>query len=217
MELSAKNNDCGRFITVEGLDGAGKTAAIDTISHLAEEAGITLIKTREPGGTPTGELLRSIILSKKNEITPDAEVLLIFAARAQHLSEVILPNLNNGNWVLCDRFTDSTYAYQGGGRNLGFERIQPIEQWVHAGFSPDLTVLLDASVETAKYRSQSVSSPDRIEKEDREFHQSVRQAFVDLHHLHPKRIKLIDAEMSKDEVCTQVRACFEQFIASLNG
>ncbi len=212
--MSSNHSRKGQFITVEGLDGVGKTAAIDTIVETFNESGIELMLTREPGGTPTGEQLRDIILSTQSKICPDAEVLIIFAARSQHLNEVIIPSLQKGVWVLCDRFTDATFAYQGGGRKLGFDRIEPIEQWVQRGLKPDLTLLLDADPKTAQIRNRETGQADRIERERSEFHEAVREAYLELHKLEPDRIKLIDAETSKQRVCDQVNIHIKHFINS---
>jgi len=210
--MPSGHSKAGQFITVEGLDGVGKTAAIQTILETVSDNGIEIVVTREPGGTVTGERLRDIILSKESRICPDAEVLIIFAARAQHINELIIPSLQSGKWVLCDRFTDATYAYQGGGRNLGFDRIQPIEKWVQHGLKPDLTLLLDARLETAQIRNRETGEADRIENEALEFHEAVREAYLQLHRMEADRIRLIDAELSKKTVCGQVKKHIQQFI-----
>ena len=207
----------GKFITVEGIDGAGKSAIIDTIVSTVTENGIEIVTTREPGGTHVGEQLRELILSREVTITVDAEILIIFAARSQHLEEIILPNLEAGRWVLCDRFTDSTYAYQGGGRKIPFERIQVIEDWLKKGFRPDLTLLLDADVETGRERIRVESVPDRFEAETKKFHKRVRKAYRLIAESDSERIKYIDAVQAVEEVCKDVRLQIKKFLIQNHG
>ena len=207
----------GKFITVEGIDGAGKSAIIDTIVSTVTENGIEIVTTREPGGTHVGEQLRELILSHEVTITVDAEILIIFAARSQHLEEIILPNLEAGRWVLCDRFTDSTYAYQGGGRKIPFERIQVIEDWLQKGFRPDLTLLLDADVETGRERVRVESVPDRFEAETKNFHKRVRKAYRLIAQSDSERIKYIDAVQAVEEVCKDVRLQIKKFLIQNHG
>ena len=207
----------GKFITVEGIDGAGKSAIIDTIVSTVTENGIEIATTREPGGTRVGEQLRELILCREVTITVDAEILIIFAARSQHLEEIILPNLEAGRWVLCDRFTDSTYAYQGGGRKIPFERIQVIEDWLQKGFRPDLTLLLDADVETGRERARVESVPDRFEAETKNFHKRVRKAYRLIAESDSERIKYIDAVQAIEEVCKDVRLQIKKFLIQNHG
>ena len=167
----------GRFITVEGSEGVGKSSNLDFIESLLREAGKDVVRTREPGGTELGETLRGILLdARQKAICDDAELLLMFAARAQHLAEVIRPALAAGKWVLCDRFTDATYAYQGGGRGIPFDRIAVLEQWVQGDLRPDLTLLLDMPVEAGLARAGARSEPDRFEQEQTTFFERVRRA-----------------------------------------
>ena len=207
----------GKFITVEGIDGAGKSAIIDTIVSTVTENGIEIVTTREPGGTRVGEQLRELILCREVTITVDAEILIIFAARSQHLEEIILPNLEAGRWVLCDRFTDSTYAYQGGGRKIPFERIQVIEDWLQKGFRPDLTLLLDADVETGRERVRVESVPDRFEAETKNFHKRVLKAYRLIAESDSERIKYIDAVQAIEEVCKDVRLQIKKFLIQNHG
>ena len=152
-----------KFITLEGCEGAGKTTCLKHIEQRIKEAGIDLCVTREPGGTRTGEKIREILLDRGNfDILDDTELLLMFAARAQHLNELIKPTLASDTWVLCDRFTDATYAYQGGGREIDVQRIAELEQWVQQGLKPDLTLLLDLPVEVGLERAGQRSTPDRF-------------------------------------------------------
>ena len=218
--MSIQSNDeieRGKFITVEGIDGAGKSAIIDTIVSTVTENGIEIVTTREPGGTRVGEQLRELILCREVTITVDAEILIIFAARSQHLEEIILPNLEAGRWVLCDRFTDSTYAYQGGGRKIPFERIQVIEDWLQKGFRPDLTLLLDADVETGRERVRVESVPDRFEAETKNFHKRVLKAYRLIAESDSERIKYIDAVQAIEEVCKDVRLQIKKFLIQNHG
>ncbi len=202
---------------MEGLDGAGKSVATEAVVSTIQEAGFEVVTTREVGGTPIGEKLRKLVLSRDSEILSNAEVLLMFAARSQHLEQLILPNIEAGRWVVCDRFTDSTYAYQGGGRELPFDRIAQIEQWVQGEFRPDLTLLFDADIKTAQQRVRQIDSPDRFEKETDEFHNRVRNAFIRLHSLHPERIKCIDATLDVNEVKDISQRYIKDFINQSHG
>lgn len=196
----------GKFITLEGIEGVGKTSNLLYIKELLESSGHDCVVTREPGGTSLGEALRALLLSHSDEdMSPDAEMLMMFAARAEHLSKVILPALNSGKSVLCDRFTEATYAYQGGGRQLDVDKIRGLESWVQGELRPDLTIVLDAPVETGRARASSRSKPDRIEKEQDEFFQRVRAAYIDLAKNNPQRICLIDASKDLAAVQQQVR------------
>ena len=212
------NRRKGKFITVEGIDGAGKTAVISAALSTIKAFGYDVIRTREPGGTKLGETLRSIFLSKEMEISAEAEVLIVFAARFQHIQELIIPTLNSGGWVLCDRFTDATYAYQGGGRGVGFEKVKIIEEWVQDKFRPDLTFFLDASIETAELRSKGrgESGSDRIEIEKRDFHATVRNAYLSLLSADSDRIKRIDGEQSKERVVQDARELIEDYLRHLD-
>ena len=205
-----------RFITMEGIDGAGKSAIIETVVSMIESAGIQVVITREPGGTEVGEALRDLVLSHDYNVVPNSEILVIFAARAQHLEEVIRPSLESGKWVLCDRFTDSTYAYQGGGRKVSFERIKVIEEWVQNGLKPDLTLLLDADIDTGRSRVRQTRAPDRIEQERRKFHKRVHNTYRIMAKAEPDRIKCIDATQPVAEVCANAQKHILEFLAD-NG
>jgi len=196
----------GKFITLEGIEGVGKTSNLLYIKELLEASGHDCVVTREPGGTSLGEALRNLLLSHSDEnMSPDAEMLMMFAARAEHLSKVILPALNSGKSVLCDRFTEATYAYQGGGRQLDVGKIRGLENWVQGELRPDLTIILDAPVATGRARASSRSEPDRIEKEQDEFFQRVRAAYIDLAKNNPQRICLVDASKDLATVQQQVQ------------
>jgi len=186
----------GKFITLEGVDGAGKSTHLVWIAERLRAGGREVVVTREPGGTPLGERLRELLLTEPMHI--ETETMLMFAARREHLARVIAPALEAGRWVLSDRFTDATYAYQGGGRGLSIDRIASLEQWVHGDLQPDLTLYFDVSVEVARGRlaaSQSVSqsAPDRFEREADGFFERVRSAYLERAAAHPHRIRVIDA------------------------
>ena len=192
----------GKFITLEGIEGVGKTSNLRFIKELLETSGHNCVVTREPGGTNLGESLRGLLLSHSDEnMSADAELLMMFAARAEHLAKVIRPALENGQTVLCDRFTEATYAYQGGGRLLDVDKISKLEDWVQGELRPDLTIILDAPVEIGRARAGSRSEPDRIEKEQDDFFQRVRNAYIELADHYPHRICLVDA--SKELVAVQ--------------
>lgn len=184
----------GCFITVEGGEGVGKSTNIAFIADLLRAAGHDVVLTREPGGTALGEAIRGLLLRPDQEpITMWAELLLVFAARAQHLAQVIEPALAAGRWVLCDRFTDATYAYQGGGRGLDRTAIAQLEQLVQGGLRPDLTVLLDAPVDIGRERASARGAPDRFEQEQRAFFELVRQEYLQRARREPQRFCVIDA------------------------
>lgn len=202
----------GRFITLEGGEGVGKSTNVGFVAECLEAEGLEVIRTREPGGTARGEAIRSLLLdpSPQEPLHVDAELLLMFAARAQHLAEKILPALARGAWVVCDRFTDATFAYQGGGRGVARERIAVLENFVQQGLSPDLTLLLDMPQEAAKQRLESRlrdrhEQRDRFEREQGAFFQSVREAYLARAEEAPERFAVIDAQYALDEVQTQIR------------
>ena len=192
----------GAFVTVEGSDGAGKTTQLEFIHSWLTSKNIDVIRTREPGGTALGEQLRHILLNQTDlTISDETELLLIFAARQQHLQELILPALAEGKWVLCDRFTDATYAYQGAGRGIEKERIAVLEQWVQHGLHPDLTLILDVDVTVGQARSKTRGEdPDRFEKQAVEFKQAVRACYLDRSEKEANRVRVIDAAGSVDTV-----------------
>lgn len=191
----------GKFITIEGGEGAGKSTNIPFIESYLREKGIDLVMTREPGGTPLSERIREILLDKnETAMSDDTELLLMFAARAQHLDQLIRPALQQGKWVICDRFTDATYAYQGGGRGIEFERIAQLEDWVQGSLRPDLTIIFDLPVEMGMERAGKRSDPDRFEQENLDFFQRVRQCYLDRAHAAPERYAIIDASPNLDAV-----------------
>jgi len=191
----------GKFITFEGGEGVGKTTNVAFVEHYLQARKISLVVTREPGGTPLAEKLRTLLLSKKSEaISEEAELLLMFAARAQHIKHVIEPALARGDWVICDRFTDATYAYQGGGRNMKISTIEGLENLVQGNLRPDLTLLLDAPVKIGMERAGKRGAFDRFESETVQFFENVRRAYLLQAELHPQRIKLIKANQSLADV-----------------
>ena len=195
----------GKFISFEGGDGAGKSTQLSLLSGDLEALGRRVILTREPGGTRLSEQIRSWVLHESDVLCKQAELLLIFAARAQHISEVIRPALLRGDWVLCDRFTDASFAYQGGGRGIPVGFIQQIEAVSTEGMRPDLTLLLDLPVIQGIERSVGRGQgSDRFEEQDLEFKRRVRQAYLDRQSDEPDRIRMIDATKSVESVHTQI-------------
>ena len=205
----------GKFISIEGQDGAGKSTNVAVLKECLETAGIPFIHSREPGGTALGESLRELLLnSKANSIGNKAELLMVFAARAQHIEDVINPALANGTWVLCDRFTDASYAYQGGGRGMPHADIVLLEQYVQGELRPDLTLLLDIPVELGESRAAQRSAPDRFEIEQQTFKQKVRNCYLERAKNEPSRIKVIDSSGSLENVKNQVETAIQAFIES---
>jgi dTMP kinase len=195
----------GKFITIEGVEGAGKSTQLAYIEDAIKQAGIDLVITREPGGTALGEEIRELLLRPRDEgMSERAELLLMFAARAEHLSRVIMPALEHGQWVLCDRFTDATYAYQGGGRGLDMELIGQLEHLVQGELRPDMTVYLDVSIEVGMQRARQRGELDRFEQEDMDFFNRVRQTYLDRAEALPDIYQVIDASVGLVEVQRQI-------------
>lgn len=204
----------GRFITVEGIEGVGKTTNLNFVREILLGSGKNVVMTREPGGTALGEQIRELLLGHKHDgMADDTELLLMFAARAEHVDKVIRPNLQAGRWVLCDRFTDATYAYQGGGRGIDSERIAVLEQWVQGMLRPDLTILLDAPVELALTRAGKRSAPDRFEKEKHEFFTRVRERYLSLAARQPARFLIIDTAVDLASVQCDLRKKLSEYLA----
>ena len=196
----------GKFITVEGIEGVGKSTNIDFLAGLIEVQGHTVMRTREPGGTPIAEDIRSILKEHGDEPLPDvAELLLMFAARSINVNNAIRPALDAGTWVISDRFTDSTRAYQGGGRGVSRDSIEWLATFVHGNVQPDLTILLDAPVETAMQRAGRRGDLDRFEVEQGDFFHRVRQAYLDLAAAEPGRIRVVDCARELDDVQVAIR------------
>lgn len=189
-----------RFITLEGMDGAGKTTHLDWLRRWLEGRGIALTVTREPGGTALGEQLRQLLLHGLEPRQPDTEALLMFAARNEHIARVIRPALAAGRWVLCDRFTDATFAYQSGGSGMPWQRIQVLEDWVQGDLQPDLTLYFDLDPEIGRSRARNVREPDRFEREQSAFYERVRAAYRRRATEHPQRMRLIDASRAIPDI-----------------
>ena len=188
----------GKFITLEGMDGAGKSTHIPTIIQALEARGIEVVSTREPGGTSLGERLREIVLHEA--MTPETETLLMFAARNEHLAQVIRPALARGAYVLSDRFTDATFAYQCGGRGVPSEKIVALEHWVQGELQPDVTLLFDVPVEVSVQRLANAREPDKFEAESVEFFTRIRNAYLERARQSPQRFRIIDANRPLDAV-----------------
>jgi dTMP kinase len=203
----------GLFITLEGGEGAGKSTNLAFTRDWLQRAGREVIITREPGGTELGERIRDILLHRHElRMSPESETLLMFAARAEHIAKVIRPALAVGKIVLCDRFTDATYAYQGGGRGISAERIALIEDWVQGDLQPDLTLLFDVSVEAGRQRAGQRSEPDRFEQENNEFFTRVRKAYLARAASDPRRVRVIDAGQNLPKVEHQIAAVLEEVV-----
>jgi len=193
----------GKFITLEGMDGAGKSTHIPDIIKLLELKGVEVISTREPGGTLLGEQLRTILLNEA--MHPETETLLMFAARREHISQIIEPALARGAWVLSDRFTDATYAYQSGGRGVLANKVIELEAWVQGDLQPDLTLLFDVPVEVSVARLASARTPDKFERESAEFFTKIRNAYLDRANKNPNRFCVINSNQALDDVKVEVK------------
>ncbi len=203
----------GKFITVEGVEGAGKSTCIEALCAHLRSRGIDPVITREPGGTALGEAIRELLLSKDYPpMNSDTELLLMFAARAEHLGKTIMPALQLGNWVVCDRFTDATYAYQGAGRGIVEQRIATLEEWVQGDLRPDLTLLLDLDVETGLTRARARSDEDRFEQEARAFFERVRERYLEIAQATPQRYRVINAAREPQDVQQQIATTLDEFL-----
>ena len=200
----------GKFITIEGIEGVGKSTNLALTESLINDLGQGVLVTREPGGTMTGERIRSILLDKDEQnMTAMTELLLMVAARRQHVDQVIEPALAAGTWVISDRFSDSSYAYQGGGRQLGMETVSALEDFVLGDFRPDLTIVLDLDVSTGLTRATSNASPDRFESEQREFFERVRKVFLD--RASGDRYRVVDTSQSIEAVQSEISRIITTF------
>lgn len=202
----------GRFITLEGIEGAGKSTQIDNICQQLESQNVEVLSTREPGGTPLAEGLRSLLLNPELEIGAEEELLMMFAGRASHIHQVIVPALDTGKWVVCDRFTDASYAYQGGGRGLGKQHIEQLEHFVQKDLRPDLTLLFDLPVEQGLARAKSRSHADRFEQEEITFFERIRQAYLDRASERPENYVIIDASANIAVVTEQVEEVIGDYL-----
>lgn len=199
----------GKFITFEGIDGAGKSTHISFVASLLHDRGHTVITTREPGGTPLGEQLRKLLLHEKMHL--ETEALLMFAARREHLAQVIEPALARGDWVISDRFTDATFAYQGGGRQLAREKLEALERWVHPHLQPDLTLLFDVPLEVARARLDRARDPDRFEQEKAAFFAATQAEYRRRAEQFSGRFRIIDSSKTIDEVNQRLIGIFKEF------
>lgn len=201
----------GKFITVEGIEGVGKSTNIAFLADVIERRGCGVVTTREPGGTPAAERIRALLLEHGSEPVPDiAEMLLFFAARSLHLSNRIRPALDRGDWVVCDRFTDASRAYQGFGRRLGLDRINTLAEWVQEGLEPDLTILLDAPASVGMRRAERRGATDRLESEQISFYERVREGYLSLAKAESRRFAIIDASRALPEVQADIEAALER-------
>ena len=203
----------GKFITLEGGEGVGKSTNLQFIQQYLHNCGADVCLTREPGGTPLAERIRGLLLDHGEEsVTPEAELLLVFAARAQHLQHFILPRLHQGQWILCDRFTDATYAYQGGGRQMDTGYIAWLENTVQGDLRPDITLLLDAPIEIGLQRAQKRGELDRFESERQDFFQRVRNSYLQQAQANPQRYRIIDASRPLLEVQAQITEILDNLL-----
>lgn len=208
----------GLFITLEGPEGAGKSTNREYLAELLKQAGVEVVLTREPGGTPLAERIRELLLAPDTEVMAvDTELLLMFAARAQHLAGVIRPALARGAVVLCDRFTDATYAYQGGGRGLAHERIAILEQFVQGDLRPDLTLVFDLPVEVGLARAAARGKLDRFEQERQSFFEAVRQTYLARAAQAPERYRVLDAAQPLSQVQADLAGLFPMLLERVRG
>ena len=203
----------GLFITLEGIEGAGKSTVVDFIEDFLTKEGHDVIKTREPGGTVIGEQIRKILLRNENyTLTYDTELLLVFSARAQHIQEVILPALSLGKIILCDRFTDASYAYQGGGRGIDASRINLLEKWVQGDLRPNLTLLFDLDVSIGMQRTKKRSDADRFEREEINFFEKIRNTYLERAKNEPQRFRIINSALSLENVKEQIVTILKDYL-----
>lgn len=201
----------GRFITLEGIDGAGKSTHVRWIARFLRGRGARVRVTREPGGTAAGEKLRRMVLERGARLHPETETLLMFAARREHLDKLILPALEAGTWVLCDRFTDATYAYQAGGSGVAWDKVGALERWVQQDLRPDLTILFDLSPRLARQRAGRKRRPDRFERERQAYYRRVHDAYRRRAREDADRVRMLDAAGSRAEVRKELEAILNGF------
>ena len=205
----------GKFISFEGIEGVGKSTNIDVLVKCIEASGRPVLTTREPGGTPLAEKIRELLVGNGDEqMSEIAELLLVFAARSQHVNNVILPALEAGKWVVCDRFSDSSRAYQGGGRGIPMDTIDRLADWVHGDTWPDLTILLDAPVEVGMERAKKRGVPDRFEREHHDFFERARECYLQLANAEPERFAVIDTNRGLADVRADIVLLAEQLMSS---
>jgi len=202
----------GRFITLEGMDGAGKSTHLAWLAGFLQRRGVEVRTTREPGGTQLGESLRQLLLDRDQRIHPETETLLMFAARREHIERIILPALISGAWVLCDRFTDATFAYQSGGSGVAWAKVEALEWWVQAELQPDLTVYFDVPPEVGRARAARIKAPDRFEQEQGDFFERVRAGYLRRVRSEPGRIQVIDANVPIPEITRRLEELVEPML-----
>jgi len=204
----------GKFITVEGIEGTGKSTNIVFLTSLIEKQGFEVVRTREPGGTPMAEKIRQLLLDHGQEPLPEiAELLLFFASRSLHLRNAIVPALEDGKWVVCDRFTDASRAYQGSGRGLDVDRIERLADWVQEGLEPDLTLLLDAPAEIGMQRAADRGEADRMDSQELSFYRRVREGYLTLADMHPERFAVVDASRPLEQVQESIATAIAEFFS----
>jgi dTMP kinase len=205
----------GKFITVEGIEGVGKSTNIDFLSSIIEAKGVSVLRTREPGGTPMAERIRHMLLEHGDEPLPDiAELLLFFASRSVHIDNKIRPALAAGQWVVCDRFTDASRAYQGYGRGLSLDRINILAEWVQEDLRPDLTIILDAPAEVAMERTEKRGEADRLDSEEAGFYRRVRDGYLELAAAEPDRFAVVDASQELEQVQAAIAAEINRLLSN---
>jgi dTMP kinase len=207
---AAAGNARGKFITFEGIDGAGKSTHIGFVSGLIKARGIALVGSREPGGTPLSEALREMLLHKKMHL--ETEALLAFAARREHIAQVIEPALARGDWVISDRFTDSSFAYQGGGRGLALSKLEALEQWVHPNLQPDLTLLFDVPLEVARARLDATRELDKFEQEQADFFGAARAEYLRRAAQFPQRFRVIDSTRPIADIQAELKLVIDHLL-----
>ena len=203
----------GKFITFEGIDGAGKSTHIAFVSDYIKARGIDLVSSREPGGTPLGEKLRDLVLHEKMHL--ETEALLMFASRREHIAQVIAPALARGAWVISDRFTDASFAYQGGGRGMDLPKLEALEQWVHPDLQPDLTLLFDVPLDVARARLDATRSLDKFEQEKADFFAATRNEYLRRATEFPQRFRLIDSTQTIAEIQVQIATILDECFKSI--
>ena len=203
----------GKFITLEGIDGAGKSTHLNWLAGFLKDRGVRIKQTREPGGTAFGEKLRELLLDRNQRLHAETEALLMFAARREHIDKTILPALDAGHWVLCDRFTDATYAYQSGGSGVAWNKVASLEQWIQQGLQPDLTLLFDVSPEVGRQRARQGRTADRFEREEKAYFRRVRQAYLQRARECPERVHVVDANGSISTVRSKLEALLSKLVA----
>ena len=211
--MASADKKRGKFITLEGMDGAGKSTHIPNIIAVLKARGVEVVATREPGGTRLGEQLRALLLH--DAMHPETETLLMFAARREHIATVIEPALKRGAYVLSDRFTDATYAYQCGAKGVAAAKIKHLEKWVQGSLQPDLTLLFDVPVEISMKRLADAREPDKFERENAQFFEKLRNAYLSRSAENPARFRVIDANQALDKVSAEVNRMLEKYISTI--